>query len=213
MTIFENDFIKVSTSGKDYDFIAVIENKTNEQICVHYEKPGCNDNYDPMLIAPNDLVGLLDGEEGRDWMKAIENNQIYIATNDDEIGHSPTGCSMTQKAFKEGYIKCMNDRGAEIAELNAENATLKTKLKKLEEKCEDLRNEKWDAQDDLDCYYDEMPNKIKQAKIEAVNDFAKKIKAKLFSVFGKTICSDFDTEDITLFIDEILKEILKEVEK
>ena len=41
---------------------------------------------------------------------------------------------------------------------------------------------------------------------EAVKEFAEKLKAKLFSVFGKTICSDFDTEDITIFIDELLKE-------
>lgn len=97
MTIFENDFIKVSTPGHDYDFIAVVENKTSEQICVHYDEPGYNDNYDPILIKPNDWVWLLvDDEEGRDWIKAIERNQIYIVTNDDEIGCYPTGCSMTQ---------------------------------------------------------------------------------------------------------------------
>ena len=96
MTIFENEFIKVSTTDKDYDFIAVIENKTNEQICVHYNEPGYNDNYDPILIAPNDWVGLFANEKGRDWMKAFENNQIYVATNSDEIGYDLTGCSMTQ---------------------------------------------------------------------------------------------------------------------
>lgn len=96
MTIFENDFVKISTTDKDYDFIAVIENKTNEQICVHYDKPGYNDNYDPILIAPNDWIGLLANEEGRDWVKAIKNNQIYIVTNSDEIAYDLTGCSMTQ---------------------------------------------------------------------------------------------------------------------
>ena len=94
-TIFENDLIKVSTTGHDYDFIAVVENKTNEQICVHYDEPGYNDNYDPILVAPNDWIGLLADDEGRDWLKAIENNQIYIVTNDDEIDYYPTGCSMT----------------------------------------------------------------------------------------------------------------------
>ena len=85
MTIFENNFIKVSTTGHDYDFIAVVKNKTNEQICVHYDEPGYNDNYDSILIAPNDWVGLLADDEGRDWVKAIENNQIYVVTqwNDD----------------------------------------------------------------------------------------------------------------------------------
>lgn len=94
-TIFENDLIKVSATGRDYDFIAIIDNKTDGQICVHYDKPGYNDNYEPILIAPNDWVGLLADEEGRDWVKAIENNQIYVVTDDDEIGYYPTGCSMT----------------------------------------------------------------------------------------------------------------------
>ena len=40
----------------------------------------------------------------------------------------------------------------------------------------------------------------------AVREFAEKIKAKLFVIFGKTICSDLDTEDITDIIDELLKE-------
>lgn len=95
-TIFENDFIKVSTTDRDYDFIAVIENKTNQKICVHYDEPGYNDNYDPILIQPNSWVGLLADDEGYDWIEAIKSNQIYIATNDDEIGYYPTGCSMTQ---------------------------------------------------------------------------------------------------------------------
>lgn len=96
MTIFENDFIKVSMTGHDYDFIAVVENKTDKQICVHYNEPSYNDNYEPILIAPNDWVGLLAGDEDYDWIEAIKSNQIYITTNDDEIGYYPTGCSMTQ---------------------------------------------------------------------------------------------------------------------
>ena len=40
----------------------------------------------------------------------------------------------------------------------------------------------------------------------AVREFAEKLKEKLFSVFGKTMCSDLDTEDITNIIDELLKE-------
>ena len=88
MTIFENEFIKVSTTDKDYDFIAVIENKTNG--------PCYNDNYDPILIAPNEWIGLLANEEGRDWVEAFKNNQIYVATNSDEIDYDLTGCSMTQ---------------------------------------------------------------------------------------------------------------------
>lgn len=37
-------------------------------------------------------------------------------------------------------------------------------------------------------------------------EFADKVKAKLFAIFGKTICSDLDIEDITDKIDELLKD-------
>ena len=43
-------------------------------------------------------------------------------------------------------------------------------------------------------------------KEKAVKEFADEIKAKLNAIFGKTICSDLDTEDITDIIDELLKE-------
>lgn len=43
-------------------------------------------------------------------------------------------------------------------------------IERLKDKCEELRNEKWNAQDDLDCYCDEMPNKIKRAKIDMLNE-------------------------------------------
>lgn len=95
-TIFENDFIKVNTTIRDSDFIAVIENKTNNKICVHYDEPGYNDNYDPILIQPNSWVGVKNNDEGRDWIKAINKDQIYVVINNDEIGYYPTGCSMTQ---------------------------------------------------------------------------------------------------------------------
>ena len=35
--IFENDALKVSKTGKDYDFIAVVENKTTGEIKVCFE--------------------------------------------------------------------------------------------------------------------------------------------------------------------------------
>lgn len=86
--------------------------------------------------------------------------------------------------------------------------TLRTDARELiikqEQEIEELRNEKWDAQDDLDCYYDEMPSKIKQA----VQDFAEKLKAKAETflvakgdgVYGEKPYVSVDK------IDELLKE-------
>ena len=47
---------------------------------------------------------------------------------------------------------------------------------------------------------------IDDQRKQAVKEFADIIKAKLNAIFGKTICSDLDTEDITDIIDELLKE-------
>lgn len=94
MTIFENALIEVNTTEHDYDFIATIRNKTNNPICIHYDESGYDDNYDPILIKPNDWIGLLANDEGRDWIKAIEDNQIYVIY--DEADYYTTGCSMVQ---------------------------------------------------------------------------------------------------------------------
>ena len=48
---------------------------------------------------------------------------------------------------------------------------------------------------------------IDDQRKQAVKEFAGKIKAKLNVIYGKTICSDLDTEDITDIIDELLKEV------
>ena len=92
--IFENDLIKVTATEQDYDFIATVENKTNNKICIHYDEPGYSDNYDPILIRSNDWVGLLANDEGRDWVRAIENNQIYVIYA--EADYYTTGCSIMQ---------------------------------------------------------------------------------------------------------------------
>lgn len=80
----------------------------------------------------------------------------------------------------------------------------KAEIERLKDKCEELRNEKWNAQDDLDCYCDEMPNKIKRAKIDMLNELKKYLHTE-----------DFDTPDerwkpeseFCAIIDELVKEI------
>lgn len=36
-TIFENDIVKISETGRNYDFIAVVENKLDEEIQVIFD--------------------------------------------------------------------------------------------------------------------------------------------------------------------------------
>ena len=90
------------------------------------------------------------------------------------------------------YAETLIDHGyGDVSEYKAE-------IERLEEKCEELRNEKWNAQDDLDCYCDEMPNKIKRAQIDVLN----KLKRRAWQGYqiGMYIVS-------TQEIDELIKEV------
>ena len=77
-TIFENEFIRVESTGRDYDFIATVENKTDKKIRVHYKDMDLLDTYDTIDVEPNDWVGLLADEEGRGWVRMFELGQIEV---------------------------------------------------------------------------------------------------------------------------------------
>lgn len=50
-----------------------------------------------------------------------------------------------------------------------------------------------------------LDDELRIARQDTIN-VLNELKTKLFTIFGKTICSDLDTEDITDIIDELLKE-------
>ena len=113
--------------------------------------------------------------------------------------HGCTGCPLLALEQQNG-CDCRHNLFVSAIDLATE---YEAEIERLQAENEELRDEKWDAQDDLDCYCDEMTTRINQA----VKEFADEIKAKLNAIFGKTICSDLDTEDITDIIDELLKEV------
>ena len=77
-TIFENELICVESTGRDYDFIATVENKTDKKIRVHYKDMDLLDTYDTIDVEPNDWVGLLADEEGRGWVRTFELGQVDV---------------------------------------------------------------------------------------------------------------------------------------
>ena len=104
------------------------------------------------------------------------------------------------------YEKCTNcDNTLHTDALNV-IIEQENEIEKLKDKCEELRNEKWDAQDDLDCYYDEMLNKIKQAKIKAVKDFAEKLKARITKFIWRHNIPE-------CIFNDIMSDLLKEYEE
>ena len=76
--VYEDDKIKVTKTGKDYDFIATIENKTSQTIYIVPE------NLEEFYILPVDWVGLLADDEGRTTLEAIRKNRFTISFESEE---------------------------------------------------------------------------------------------------------------------------------
>ena len=130
----------------------------------------------------------------------------------DEMGYEPTTlCENPEQTAKKWKSDLMYEIGLFLDEamgIKARYNELKAENERWKEKCEELRNEKWDAQDDLDCYYDEMPTRINQA----VQDFAEKVKEYIndnADFVYKSECGEYAEINITLcekYINELLKE-------
>ena len=124
----------------------------------------------------------------------------------DEMGYEPTTlCENPEQTAKKWKSDLMYEIGLFLDEamgIKARYNELKAENERLKEKCEELRNEKWDAQDDLDCYYDEMPTRINQA----VKEFAERLKMK---AFDKDMFNDWAGATYVVLVREI-DELLKE---
>ena len=75
-TVFENDVIKVSRTRRDYDFIAVVENKTNKEVKIIFDDDEME--YQNFSIGANDWVGLLANDEGYSSLKELEAERFII---------------------------------------------------------------------------------------------------------------------------------------
>ncbi len=85
-TIYEDKNIIVREAGRDFDFIATVENKTDEIIAI---LPDDNSDYETLFeafdIQPLDWVGLLADEEGRSTLRAIKENKFLTNFNPDYV--------------------------------------------------------------------------------------------------------------------------------
>ena len=92
-------------------------------------------------------------------------------------------------------IALVNEGYGDISEYKAEIERLKAENAYLLKACEGQFT------------FDTTENKKYSIFNSVRKDFADEVKAKLFAIYGKTICSDLDTEDITDIIDELIKEV------
>ena len=132
----------------------------------------------------------------------------------DEMGYEPTTlCENPEQTAKKWKSDLMYEIGLFLDEamgIKARYNELKAENERLKEKCEELRNEKWDAQDDLDCYYDEMPTRINQAVKKFADEIKDYINNKVEDEYGDMSDSvnyiTIDIDEFETFIDNILEE-------
>ena len=70
--IYEDEYVKVETTGHDYDFIATIQNKTNSDLDCFI---GGDEDRICMLEA-NGWIGILANDEGYEELNLIKENGI-----------------------------------------------------------------------------------------------------------------------------------------
>lgn len=99
----------------------------------------------------------------------------------------------------------LNNKCIEVYNLNRDYTNSFERLKAQEREIERLKAENCELTKKLEARL--TCDFVKTAQKKAVKKFAEKLKAKLNAIYGKTICSDLDTEDITDIIDELLKEV------
>ncbi len=76
-TVFENEVIKVSRTGRDYDFIAVVENKTDKKVKIIFN----HDEVEDFSIGANDWVGLLADYDGYVSLEELETERFIVVYN------------------------------------------------------------------------------------------------------------------------------------
>lgn len=108
-TIFENEFIRVESTGKDYDFIATIENKTDKNIRLRYNPMDFDVIYDTIDIEPNDWVGLLADEEGYDLVQKFKLGQIEVEVLEKETENTKTTYETKKEMARQEAIDWQND--------------------------------------------------------------------------------------------------------
>ena len=72
--VFENDLVEISRTGRDYDFIGTIENKSDREVRIIFE----NEEIDSFSIEPDDWVGIFADDEGYSVLEEIEAERFTV---------------------------------------------------------------------------------------------------------------------------------------
>ena len=81
---YEDDEVRIQSTGRNYDFICTVENKTDRAIVIVFE--GEYEYLENITVEPEDWVGILADENGRETVKAFEKECFYTIFEEDYEG-------------------------------------------------------------------------------------------------------------------------------
>lgn len=137
VVLYEDEFVKIATTGHFYDFIATVENKDSEAITIVFE--GESEFVVDFVVDGNDWVGILADEEGWDALVAICAGDFHIEGGDDLDEIDETEILATLKSTNISSVDLDRDFCNRVISLienkNAQVVELEKKLKTEKEGC------------------------------------------------------------------------------
>lgn len=184
VVLYENDDIKIETTGHFYDFIATVSNFGTKCTIVF---TGNAEYVEDFTVDGNDWVGIEANDAGWETLEAIVNGDFRIEreetfedVEEDEIlatlKSTNTSSADLDRDFCNRVVALIESKNKKIEDLEVENENLKESL--LEE-----------------MYGDEEKEKI---RAEAIKEFAERLKEKYWNIpmWGKVA---------VVYMEEILK--------
>ena len=75
-TIYNNGVVKISETGRDYDFIAIVENKLDRKIQLTFKDEKLED--ETLILSADDWCGILSDDDGYLKLKELKNGRFAV---------------------------------------------------------------------------------------------------------------------------------------
>ena len=100
---YEDEYIIVKPTGRNYDFIATIESKVDYPIHIEFVHPEYGEGVVyPCYLAADDWAGLLANDEGYLTLEAIKDGKVFVEPDTDRYTRENKRAKKESKYLREG---------------------------------------------------------------------------------------------------------------
>lgn len=181
--IYSKDGIVVKKTGRDYDFIATIQNNTDDIFYINTYDPNC-DNVEEcnVVVNPHDWIGILADDEGYDIVEYFEKlggvtASKKLSTTDKALQHIKAAIDILGKSGNKDAVT--KDSIANLAtvmfDIKASTITATSKCKYSKKECIDAIQDQYGKnKKEAEEYYKSADAKTLEALVDGFNGNAKK---------------------------------------